>query len=952
MVRILIAILLAGMTLTGGVLADTLTWTGNGDYNNDGDWEDDDNWDIRAPLADGLDDVVITATKSMGNSGTDTRTITVNDPADVNSIGVPKTISETSSGYYATLTSFHSRYNVLRLEADLTVDVMDVEDRNFSFRLAAGVGLTVEGSGDFALGGLASDAPASLVIDGPDHLMRGEGADWSNFRGTITVKSPTLLGGYDRPSIYDDWEGLVPDVPGGNFFALQHTSELTIEQGAMLSCRIGDKLFLANPGSVLRFEGEGKNVDGDPLSDPDGAVCFYLEEWYAETSVVKAQVQLTGDALINIAHCEHLRIILDGDITGPGGGCTLTKKGVGTLQLNGDVGQDPNNRVNIHLTEGKLILAGGAGQVNGDITVDAGATLVCGAGQVNGTITSAPADWLQAGTWTGSGDGATWGDGDNWSEHLVPSGLAMIPASMGGTIQVNAPASLGALMAKGPATIEINAGMTINQMTLDNDNFTFDITGANTLTIDNAELSNIQNVTGPATANLIKTGIGRLAVKYKASWPFTGTFTVNQGMVGEYIWGNTPGGEHAYLKNCKLVIEDGGTYSLRGEGGNSVAADLTLDGTGMQTDPWALEGAEWNVNRGAIHHYINFAGQTETHSMPVHVTANGASINVSAGWYFYGPSNRLNIQYTGDIDGPGALTKIGDCVLSLHGNASNVNGAGDSFIVAEGALKVDGTISGGDVTVNAPVGEPGWWAGWWGSFENFDGFQPSVSGTGTIDHELILQNGSWLSPRTGMPNPYALFPSDLTAGDATVNACTWEVDINAIPSEGVAGTNWNLLTVTSSGTGGTGNLALSAAAENPIMVKIVSLDANNDPGEVPNFQNDTSYTWVIASADSVTGGSDPSVFAVETTDFLNNTGSGVFTVAVVGTELQLTFDPAGPTVESDVTGDSRITILDLLGVRNHLHQDVNTGNNAKYDVNGDGQINVLDLIYVRNHLGI
>jgi len=52
----------------------------------------------------------------------------------------------------------------------------------------------------------------------------------------------------------------------------------------------------------------------------------------------------------------------------------------------------------------------------------------------------------------------------------------------------------------------------------------------------------------------------------------------------------------------------------------------------------------------------------------------------------------------------------------------------------------------------------------------------------------------------------------------------------------------------------------------------------------------------------------------------------------------------------DVNEDGKINILDLILVRNHLGQDITTGDNWKYDVNSDGQININDLIAIRNNL--
>ncbi|NQT21142.1 MAG: hypothetical protein HQ592_15650 [Planctomycetes bacterium] len=52
----------------------------------------------------------------------------------------------------------------------------------------------------------------------------------------------------------------------------------------------------------------------------------------------------------------------------------------------------------------------------------------------------------------------------------------------------------------------------------------------------------------------------------------------------------------------------------------------------------------------------------------------------------------------------------------------------------------------------------------------------------------------------------------------------------------------------------------------------------------------------------------------------------------------------------DLNGDCHVNIVDLIRVRDRLHQDVASGDNWQADVNGDGRINILDMLTVRNRL--
>jgi|GEM_PF-2702708 len=52
----------------------------------------------------------------------------------------------------------------------------------------------------------------------------------------------------------------------------------------------------------------------------------------------------------------------------------------------------------------------------------------------------------------------------------------------------------------------------------------------------------------------------------------------------------------------------------------------------------------------------------------------------------------------------------------------------------------------------------------------------------------------------------------------------------------------------------------------------------------------------------------------------------------------------------DVTGDCVVNVLDMINIRNHLYDDVSSGDNWRYDLTGDGKINILDMLVVRNHV--
>ena len=58
----------------------------------------------------------------------------------------------------------------------------------------------------------------------------------------------------------------------------------------------------------------------------------------------------------------------------------------------------------------------------------------------------------------------------------------------------------------------------------------------------------------------------------------------------------------------------------------------------------------------------------------------------------------------------------------------------------------------------------------------------------------------------------------------------------------------------------------------------------------------------------------------------------------------------GWTIPGDATLNCVVNLLDLLAIRDHLNNNVSTGDNWLYDVNEDGRINILDLIFIRNRI--
>jgi autotransporter-associated beta strand protein len=182
----------------------------------------------------------------------------------------------------------------------------------------------------------------------------------------------------------------------------------------------------------------------------------------------------------------------------------------------------------------------------------------------------------------------------------------------------------------------------------------------------------------------------------------------------------------------------------------------------------------------------------------------------------------LSGQLTGSVSKN--LTKSGAGTLKV--TAANSTFAGISTVSA-GTLLVDtganvstsaSIVNGGLLKVNGTAG---------GVTVNTGG---SLGGSGSVG-AVTLTSGSFLKPGNS-PGLLTAASSSWAAG-STYN---WEID-NAT---GTAGTNWDVFSVT----GALDLSALSSTGQMNLVLESLS---------IANYSTSTSYTWVIAKADSFTG---------------------------------------------------------------------------------------------------
>jgi len=153
--------------------------------------------------------------------------------------------------------------------------------------------------------------------------------------------------------------------------------------------------------------------------------------------------------------------------------------------------------------------------------------------------------------------------------------------------------------------------------------------------------------------------------------------------------------------------------------------------------------------------------------------------------------------------------------------------------------------------------------------------QVQVIGSGTLTKSLTFDNNDSVTPGNNI-GAMSFTGDQVWGGNASY---FWEIN----DTSGAAGDaiGWDLVNIS-------GTLDITATSINPFTVNVASLDIfTSSTGDVYNLNNFQSYSWVIASAGSITNFSVDK-FVVNTAG-LSNTVNGTFAIAQQGNNLVLTY---------------------------------------------------------------
>jgi autotransporter-associated beta strand protein len=478
------------------------------------------------------------------------------------------------------------------------------------------------------------------------------------------------------------------------------------------------------------------------------------------------------------------------------------------------------------------------------------------AGAVDSSVASATYVTWPTLTWISSVD-EYWATASNWTNNLVANGSGVT-------------ADFSTLSLLGDTTVYLGANQTIGNMVFGDagTNYNWTLADASgvltldsgnnvpTLTVNNMATTISATMTG--SHGFAKAGNGTLILTKKLT-SMSGTATVNGGTlslastdtsssslsaVGDALVINN-GGTVRVSYNFALghlldsiTLNSGGVLRLDGGVTQPLAQDGTVTFAGGDLSSAAATGS-WVLNNTAF----NVTDNSTLSAQNVNVSSGaGLNLTVAAG-------KTLNV--TGNLTGGAAITKNGQGTSILGGT----NTHSGSTLVNSGTLLVNGTLASTTVTVNSNA---------------------TLGGTGTLAGVVAV---------SGTVSPGA------SIGQLTTGAETWYDGSTLIYQVASADTNSNagrdLLTIN-------GTLDLQRTNSGVFTIKLVSMADNTTPGNVPDFDPASNYTWTVGTATGLANPGNLAYIVVDASAF-SNAHSGSFAPA---------FDPGSQAIQIRYTAPS------------------------------------------------
>jgi len=315
-----------------------------------------------------------------------------------------------------------------------------------------------------------------------------------------------------------------------------------------------------------------------------------------------------------------------------------------------------------------------------------------------------------------------------------------------------------------------------------------------------------------------------------------------------------------------------------GTGGNftkSGAGSFTLSGSNNYTGTTTVQGGVLNVTGD-----ISSSSGTSVQA--------GSTLSVASGGRIGSLTNAGTATITGtagDLNNSGTATISGTAGAVISSSATTISSGGTA-----GSLM----INGGTTVVNGTAGNTKILSG------------GTLKGSGSVGALEIASGGT-----LAMGNS----PGSMTAASAIWKgggSYDWEVN-NFL---GSSGSNFDFLNIT-------GGLTIDATSGNKFIIDVISLLADNSPGEAANFNAFSNYTFTIATAAGGVNGFNSSYFDVVSSGFANSmkpvgaTISGSWNVSQSGNNILLNYTAASTATAIPEPSSCALMILGLgiLGMR-------------------------------------
>ena len=313
-----------------------------------------------------------------------------------------------------------------------------------------------------------------------------------------------------------------------------------------------------------------------------------------------------------------------------------------------------------------------------------------------------------------------------------------------------------------------------------------------------------------------------------ANWKVFGSSTLSSSFGGDATWSS-------YTFSLVLTAQDRMNIYINKGGTIATFYDVALNNSNPITDYCVYFNDDWNGSSNQnVYWGLGQAGTqhtvTDSHKLFIGNTNTFTESNAITDGY---ASNSTTSSVSN------SLNKVGSGFVTL----SNVNTYTGTTTVSAGTLNVTGSLASGSA-VSVLSGA-------------------TLSGTGTVNGTVSL-NGT-ISPNTSGTI------GTLTTGNLTLGAGgTYNVDINAIPSGGTAGTNWDKLVA--------GTLTNSATSGSNFNINV--------SGTIASFVSTNSYTWPIGTYT----GSAPSTDNITVSGSgITNTLTGVFSITFSSGSINLVY---------------------------------------------------------------